>query len=54
VAHDGNGFVEYVSKNIVGAKGQPAVPATVYVGFVGSNGYDYDRRQIDDVTITTL
>src|SRR5580704_7415883 len=33
--HDGRGFVRYVSKNIVGVNGQPAVPASVYVGFAG-------------------
>lgn len=52
--HDGRGFVTYLSKNIVGVNAQPAVPATVYVGFTGSNGGLYERRQIDDVTISTL
>jgi hypothetical protein len=51
--HDGNGFVQYISKNIVGVNGQPNVPNTVYVGFAGSNGSAYERRQIDDVVIST-
>jgi hypothetical protein len=51
--HDGHGFVTYVSKRIVGVNRQPKVPKTVYVGFAGSNGGAYERRQIDDVTIST-
>jgi hypothetical protein len=51
--HNGHGFVTYVSKRIVGVNGQPKVPKTVYVGFAGSNGGTYERRQIDDVTIST-
>jgi hypothetical protein len=52
--HDGNGPVTYVSENIVGVAGQPAVPATVYVGFIGSCGSADDRHQVNDLTISTL
>jgi hypothetical protein len=52
--HDGNGPVTYVSKNIVGVAGQPAVPATVYVGFIGSCGGDDDRHQVNNLEIETL
>jgi hypothetical protein len=52
--HDGNGPVTYVSENIVGVAGQPAVPPTVYVGFIGScGGYD-DRHQLNNLEIETL
>ena len=52
--HDGNGPVTYVSENIVGINGQPAVPSSVYVGFIASTGTFYNRQQIDDLTIETL
>jgi hypothetical protein len=52
--HDGNGYVTYLSKNIVGINGQPRVPRMVWVGINGSNGANYERRQIDDLTIGTL
>jgi hypothetical protein len=52
--HDGNGPLTYLSENIVGVAGQPAVPATVYVGFEASTGGLYNRHQIGGVTISTL
>lgn len=52
--HNGQGFITYLSLNTAGLHGQPAVPANVYVGFIGSNGGQYDRHQIGDLTISTL
>ena len=52
--HDGNGPVTYISETIVGVKGQPAVPASVFVGFIGSTGGSYNRHQIGNLTISTL
>ena len=52
--HDGNGPVTYLSETIVGVNGQPAVPATVYVGFISSTGGSYNRHQIGGLTISTL
>jgi hypothetical protein len=52
--HDGNGYVNYLSKNIVGIASQPRVPRKVWIGFNGSNGGNYERHQIDDVRISTL
>ena len=52
--HDGNGPVTYISETIVGVNGQPAVPANVFVGFIGSTGGSYNRHQIGDLTISTL
>jgi hypothetical protein len=52
--HDGQGFVTYLSLDSVGLHGQPRVPANVYVGFIGSNGGQYDVHQIGGLTISTL
>ena len=52
--HDGQGYVTYISKNIVGIAGEPAVPSSVYIGINGSNGANYERHEIDDLSITTL
>jgi len=52
--HDGNGPVTYISESIVGVHGQPAVPATVYVGFIAATGTFYNRHQIGNLTISTL
>jgi hypothetical protein len=52
--HDGQGFVTYLSESIVGVAGQPPVPATVFVGFIGSTGGLHDRHEITDLTISTL
>ena len=44
--HDGNGSVQYLSQQIVGVNGQPAVPANIYVGFsAGTGGLD-QRHQV--------
>jgi len=52
--HDGNGLVTYISEDIVGVNGQPAVPDSVYVGFIASTGTFYNRHQITNLTISTL
>jgi hypothetical protein len=52
--HDGNGPVTYVLQNIVGIAGEPAVPATVYLGFIGSCGALTDRHQVNNLEIETL
>jgi hypothetical protein len=52
--HDGNGSLTYVSQQIVGVNGQPAVPATVFVGFAAGTGGSYNRHQIGNLTISTL
>jgi len=52
--HDGNGYVTYLSKNVVGIHGQPRVPHQVWVGINGSNGGNYERRQIDDLRIAEM
>lgn len=51
--HDGNGFVPYYSHVIAGVNGQPAVPASVYVGFTGSTGGLDDRHQIGGFSIAS-
>ncbi len=52
--HDGNGFVTYFSSTIVGIAGQPAVPASVYLGMTASTGYSYNTHQIGSFAVTTL
>ena len=52
--HDGNGPVTYLSENIVGIAGQPAVPPSVFVGFMGATGGLDNRHQIGSLTISTL
>jgi hypothetical protein len=52
--HDGNGFVTYLTESIVGVAGQPAVPAKVFVGFIGSTGGLSDRHEMANLTISTL
>ncbi len=52
--HDGNGFVTYYSGTIVGAGGQPAVPANVYFGVGSSSGGTYEVHQIGGLVITSL
>ena len=36
--HDGNGFVTYYTQHVVGVAGQPALPATVYIGVAAATG----------------
>jgi FtsP/CotA-like multicopper oxidase with cupredoxin domain len=50
--HDGNGFVAYYTQSIVGAGGQPAVPANVYFGVSASTGGSYNVHQIAGLTVT--
>jgi hypothetical protein len=52
--HDGNGYVTYISKKIVGIAGQPKVPKNVWIGFNASTGGSADRHQIDDVRVARL
>jgi hypothetical protein len=52
--HDGNGPTTYVSEDIVGVNGQPAVPSSVYVGFIAATGTYYNRHQVQNLTISTL
>jgi FtsP/CotA-like multicopper oxidase with cupredoxin domain len=52
--HNGNGFVTYFSQSIVGTAGQPAVPASVYLGFTGSTGGSYEAHQVTGLTVTTI
>ncbi|HTU81385.1 MAG TPA: multicopper oxidase domain-containing protein [Candidatus Acidoferrales bacterium] len=60
--HDGNGFVTYYSKNVVGqqiqANGttyvQPAVPSKVYVGFSAGTGGAYTQKQVGSFNVSTL
>jgi len=52
--HNGQGYVTYLSRNIVGIAGQPRVPRSVYIGINGSNGANYERHQIDDLRIWAL
>jgi len=51
---DGNGYVTYLSKNIVGIAGQPPVPRKVWIGFNGSTGGSVDQHQIDNLRVGTL
>jgi len=52
--HDGQGLVTYVSASIVGLAGQPPVPPTVFIGFIGSTGGLHNRHEITDLTVSTL
>jgi hypothetical protein len=52
--HDGNGYVTYLSKNVVGIARQPRVPRKVWIGLNGSNGANYERHQIDDLRVSAL
>jgi hypothetical protein len=52
--HDGNGYVTYISKNIVGIAGQPLVPRKVWIGFNASTGGSVDRHQIDNLRVATI
>jgi hypothetical protein len=52
--HDGNGFITYYAQSIVGVHGEPAVPASVYIGVTGSNGSADDRHQIGDLYIWSM
>jgi hypothetical protein len=51
--HDGTGLVAYIAPTqVVGVNGQPALPATLYVGFVGAGGGANTRHQINNVVVT--
>lgn len=52
--NDGNGLVQYYSQTIVGANGQPAVPANVYVGLTGSTGGSFNRHQIGSFSVAAI
>ena len=52
--HNGQGPVVYLSETVAGVAGEPAVPATLFVGFAGTTGGSYNRHQIGSVTISTL
>jgi len=52
--HDGNGFLEYYTQAIVGANGQPALPANVYVGLTASTDALYDCHQIGSFSVAAL
>jgi len=52
--HNGQGYVTYVSQNVVGIHGQPAVPKNVFLGVSATTGYNNNRHQINDLRVTTL
>ena len=62
--HDGNGFVTYYSKNIVGLQvtdsnaggtfTQPAVPANVYVGVSGATGGLWSDKEVQNLNVSSL
>jgi len=51
--HDGKGFVAYYSQQVAGTRGEPRVPARVYVGFTSATWSFSERHQVRDLTVTT-
>ena len=53
--HDGNGAVTYIQPTqIVGAGGQPPLPANVYVGLIAAGGGANTRHQISGLRIAPV
>ncbi len=53
--HDGNGLVTYIAPTqVAGVNGQPALPATVYLGFIAAGGGANARHQISNVSVATV
>ncbi len=50
--HDGTGFVTYYARTIVGVEGEPAVPASVFIGFTASTGGSFNCHQIGNFSVT--
>lgn len=52
--NDGNGPLSYIAPTeIVGVKGQPALPANVYIGLIATSGADEARHEINGFSVST-